>query len=64
MCWSEVNLVLGFKRAPHHNHYHEKSESENFNRIPTVLYLLAIINKISQMVSQQWRSSVGEALEQ
>ena len=25
-----------------------------FNRIPTVLYLFAIINKISQIVSQQW----------
>ena len=22
MCWSEVDLVLRFKRAPHRNHYH------------------------------------------
>ena len=46
MCRSEVNLVLGFKTTPHHNHYRQKSERENFNRIPTVLYLFAIINKI------------------
>ena len=50
MCWSEVNLLLGFKRAPHHNHYHQKLERENFNRIPTILYLFAIINKISKAV--------------
>ena len=32
-----------------------KSERENFNRIPTVLYLFATINKISLLASQQWR---------
>ena len=41
-------------RAPHHNHYQQKSERENFNRIPTVLYLFATINKISLLVSQKW----------
>ena len=52
---NENNVVLGFKRAPHHNHYQKKSERENFNRISTVLYLFAIINKISLTVSQQWQ---------
>ena len=33
----------------------KKSERENFNRILTVLYLFAMINKILQIVSQQWR---------
>ena len=28
--------------------------NKNFNRIPTVLYLFATINKISLLVSQQW----------
>ena len=29
--------------------------NKNFNRIPTVLYLFATINKISLLASQQWR---------
>ena len=44
-----VKLISCWDLKEHH--YHQESESENFNRIPTVLYLFGIINK----VSQQWR---------
>ena len=36
-----------------------KNHKGNFNRIPTVLYLFAIINKISQIVPQQQLSGYG-----
>ena len=46
-CWDlkEYHIIIIINK---------NSERENFNRIPTVLYLFATINKISLLASQQW----------
>ena len=66
MCWSDVNVVLGFKRAHIIIIINNNQKGKLSTEIPTVLCQFATINKISLSVSKQYSggSPVSKALEQ